>query len=104
MSINKNSPIHAQGTATIPASTGFVTIAHPGLGHGLNHVVFAVATLIASTASEVAKAVTLTTTIATDKKSFTIYAWKHTSDAGGGDPTLVANTALVSVSWFAQGE
>ncbi len=91
---SKHSPYFAHGTTAVTGSS-------KGIKPGLNRIEEVVPVVKASLAADANKADSLTIVIATDRKSFDIYAWKATSSS---DPTLIAATAAVNVGWIAVGE
>jgi hypothetical protein len=91
--LSNNYPDIAGGLITF---TGSTTVAH-GLGAGVQKSI--VATLVGGTAAIANNAPTITLVDNADG-TFSIYGWKFTSTA---NPTLIAATSAVTVSWFAIG-
>ena len=98
MPLSRHNNLLAFGTET-------VTGVKAGINPGLNRIESVVPVVdlnnAATKATEANKAVVLTIEVAADKKTFTVYAWKHTSTA---NPTLIAATAAVVVDYIAVGE
>lgn len=87
---NPYSVLLAHGSVSV---TGSKTVKVPGPGK-----IAAVSVVQeASLAADVNKAAKLSVKIASDKKSFTVYAWKSKA---AGDTELVAATDAVTVNWL----